>query len=76
MSIRRRDRKTVEQEPGAERARQVLGAYHAQGVRTVSVTEVLELLGTSPEAEAAALAEIDPDADPMTGCLPVTAPQK
>lgn len=76
MPIRRRDRKTVEQEPGAKRCREVMGAYHAQGVRTVSVIEVLELLGTSPEAEAAALAEVNPDADPLTGCLPVTAPQK
>lgn len=47
------------------------------GVSQVSVRHVLQLLGRDVPAESAAVPEPtpvrDPRADPMTGCLPVTA---
>jgi hypothetical protein len=50
----------------------------AEGVAQVSVARVLQLLGraaTDPaDKPADKPAPVDPRADPLTGCMPVTAP--
>lgn len=57
-----------------ERAVQTLSALSAFGHDQVPIGRVLELLGHKPVVqESPAAPEPDPLADPMTGCLPVTA---
>lgn len=57
-----------------DRAVQTLTALAAFGHEQVPVSRVLELLGHKPdEPDRPPPPELDPRADPMTGCLPVTA---
>jgi hypothetical protein len=57
-----------------ERAVQSLSALAAFGHDQVPVSRVLALLGHEPaQPPQAETPPPDPEADPMTGCLPVTA---
>jgi hypothetical protein len=60
-----------------ERAVASLQALAGAGLQHVEITRVLGWLGVAPPAQPAgfALPELDPRADPITGCLPVTAHQ-
>jgi hypothetical protein len=58
-----------------ERTVASLQALAGAGLQHVEIAKVLGWLGVTPPAQSAgfSLPELDPRADPITGCLPVTA---
>jgi hypothetical protein len=65
-----------EAQQSLDRAVAILRGYQRAGAEAVSVDDVLRLLGAEAEEGPAPLAEyLDPQADALTGCLPVT-PQR
>lgn len=65
--------KADESRQALDRAVALLQGYQRAGAVMVPVTDVLEMLGASPETSPADEAPArDPAADPMTHCLPVT----
>jgi len=60
-----------------ERTAAAMETLVSEGVEQVSVARVLQLLGREapePPRPAERPERIDPRADPLTGCMPVTAP--
>jgi hypothetical protein len=58
----------------------ILTGYQAHGIKVVSVREMLAMLedgqvlaAEKPDPDEGVPAALDPRADPMTGCMPVTA---
>jgi hypothetical protein len=55
-----------------DRAVALLQGYQRAGAVAVPVADVLEMLGVAPETVPPPEKTLDPRADPVTGCMPVT----
>jgi hypothetical protein len=65
----------IELERRVDRATDLLMSWKRAGIVNVPLDEVLRMLGAGTEnGGAGAPPSVNPQADPMTGCLPVTAP--